>query len=329
MISVVIPCFNERDVLGLTYDALCRAAASWDEPIEILLVDDGSDDETWTIIAELAARDVRVRGLRLSRNFGQQAALGAGFEQARGDAVLVLDADLQDPPELVPQMVARWREGYHVVSAQRRRRQGESALKRWTASLYYRLLDRISDVSIQRDTGDFALLDAAVVRHLVACPEQALYWRGLRSWLGFRHATVRFDRPARAAGETKYSIPKMLRLAADGLLAYSHFPLRLPTQAGLLVVAATMLLVLLATGSALWAGRTLPWAQLQTLSLWFLGGVQLLCLGLIGQYLQRIYDEVRRRPRWIVSETTATAARDTAPFSLEAASAGITLARSA
>lgn len=303
MISLLIPCYNESEVLRLTYDAVMESARSWGEAIELVLVDDGSSDDTWDIIQSLARRDPRVRGLRLSRNFGHQAAVGAGLEQAAGDAVIVLDADLQDPPELIPQMLAKWREGYDVVYAQRNRRQGESVFKRVAGNLFYRVLSRVNDVSIPRDTGDFALLDARVVRLLVQFKEHAVFWRGLRCWAGFRHAAVNFDRPGRAKGQTKYTLRKLCRLASDGILSFSSLPLRMGLYLGGAVLMGTMLALAgslvywLSSPAAEWPISAGVFCTL------FLGGTQLLCLGVIGEYLNRIYDEARDRPRWIVEST--------------------------
>jgi dolichol-phosphate mannosyltransferase len=214
---------------------------------------------------------------------------------------VILDADLQDPPSLVDEMLARWHEGYDVVYAQRNRRYGETWFKRVTASLFYRLLDKLNSCSIPRDTGDFSLIDAKVARTLVSCREHAMFWRGLRCWSGYRQTAVRFDRPQRAAGTTKYSLGKLMRLACDGLLCFSELPLRLPLYAG----GAALLLTAAAGGWSLFCflgGPALAAYSLSPVSLgmFFLGAVQLICLGVIGEYLNRIYDEVRNRPRWIV-----------------------------
>lgn len=301
MISVVIPCYNETDVLHLTYRSLLAAAEQWAGPFEIILVDDGSTDNTWSIIEELALQDSRVRGFRLSRNFGHQAALGAGLERVEGKVVVVLDADLQDPPELVEQMLGKWQEGYDVVFAQRRQREGETWFKRTTAMLFYRLLGRINSVNIPRDTGDFCLMDARVVRTLLDCKEHALFWRGLRSWTGFRQTHITFDRPARAAGTAKYTFWKSLRLALNGIVNFSELPLRLPLYLGGVLVGATGLAAVLAVVCMLIGSA--PPVSWTALGLWFIGAVQLLCMGLMGEYLNRIYEETRGRPRWIVDRT--------------------------
>jgi len=304
MISVVVPCYNEVEVLRATYQALVDAAHGWDEPAELLLVDDGSTDETWPIIQWLSACDERVRGLQLSRNFGHQAAVGAGLEAARGDAVVVIDADLQDPPELIGKLIAKWREGYDVVYGRRTAQQGISAWKRVTASLFYRLFDRLCEMPIPHDAGEFALLDARVVRQLVNSQEHALFWRGLRCWAGFKLAGVPFTRRGRAAGNTKYTLRKMLRFALDGLFSFSAVPLRLPAYLG----AAGLMGTLLAAGVSLagWLVRPAAggWVSPGVLAMLFVGSVQLIALGVIGEYLARIYDEVRARPRWIVRTTT-------------------------
>lgn len=310
MISLVMPCYNEGDVLQQTYRSVVKAADDWDEPFELLLVDDGSTDATWSIVESLAERDPRVSGIQLSRNFGHQAAIGAGLERAGGDAVVVLDADLQDPPELIGRMIQRWREGYQVVYAQRTSRQGESVLKRTAGYLFYRVLDRLTDHSIPRDTGDFALLDAAVVRQLVAMPEQAMFWRGLRCWAGFRQTAVSFDRPGRAGGKSKYTLRKLLGLAANGLLSFSTFPLRFPAYVG----SAALGMTALAAGVSLLRALLFPdvaWPITPTmLVVAFFGSVQLISLGVMGEHLNRLYSEVRRRPRWIVQSTVGKVAND-------------------
>lgn len=308
MISLVIPCFNESEVLELTYVKLVEAARHWGDLVEMIFVDDGSTDGTWTIIQSFSRRDPRVRGVRLTRNFGHQAAVGAGLERIRGEVVVVLDADLQDPPALVSEMLARWRDGYEIVYAQRQRRHGETWFKLLTASTFYRLLDRLNTVAIPRDTGDFALMDARVARTLASLPEHGLFWRGLRAWSGYRQTAVQFDRPFRAAGKTKYTLGKMLRLASNGLLSFSELPLRLPLYLGAWTMA-------LCGGAAAWSvagtmlgGEWAAWTLSPTpLALFFLGGVQLFCLGIAGEYLNRIYDEVRNRPRWLVDAEVGAA----------------------
>jgi glycosyltransferase involved in cell wall biosynthesis len=300
MLSLVIPCYNETDVLELTYHTLVDEAPHWHEAIEILFVDDGSHDDTWSIIERLTQRDERIVGLRLSRNFGHQAAIGAGLEQARGEAVIVLDADLQDPPRVVRAMLEQWRAGCQVVAAQRLRRRGESWFKKTVGYLFYRLLGQVTDVAIPADVGDFALLDRQVVDALLSFREHGMFWRGLRCYTGFRHACVFFERPGRAAGQTKYTLRKLMGLASNGLLAFSDLPLRLPLYLGLLTLAATLAIGLVGFAWS-WATNSALPVSLLELGLFFLGAVQLLSLGVIGEYLNRIYAEVRNRPRWIIA----------------------------
>ncbi len=244
-----------------------------------------------------------MKGVRLARNFGHQAALGAGLEHTSGDAVVVLDADLQDPPDLVPQMLEKWRQGYDVVYAQRNRRQGESIFKRVAGYAFYRVLERLNDVDIPRDTGDFALMDARVVQRLRKFKEHALFWRGLHCWSGFKQTAVHFDRPPRTRGETKYTLRKLIHLASAGLLSYSSLPLRLGLYAGSLLLAGCALSVV---GCGVYyfcaPGGGWPISPV-ALTVLFVGGVQLLCLGVMGEYLNRIYDETRDRPRWLTDET--------------------------
>lgn len=304
-LSVVVPCLDEEEVIGATHRRLAAAL----EPVpdldfEILYVDDGSTDDTLDRLREISANDPRARVISLSRNFGQEAALIAGLRHAKGDAVALIDADLQDPPEVIPEMLSRWREGAEVAYGVRTERAGETAFKRGTSRLFYRLIARISEVPIPLDTGDFRLMDRTAVDALLALPEQGPFIRGLVAWTGFRQTAVPYSRAARAAGETKYTLGKMLSLAGDGVLSFSRAPARAAAWLGLLAVGA-------AFAGSLWAaaGRiflsgdefTGPSALLLTV-LW-LGGVQLAAIGLLGEYLARIYGEVKRRPLYLVRET--------------------------
>src|SRR5262245_10835052 len=311
MVSLVIPCCNEAEVLPLTYEALAKEAELWPEPIELVLVDDGSEDGTWRLIESLCERDWRVRGVRLTRNFGHQAALGAGLEAASGEAVVVLDADLQDPPALIREMLARWQAGAEIVYAQRTRRRGETLFKRVAGYCFYRVLSLVKTVPIPRDTGDFCLMDRRVVRTLLSLPEQSLFWRGLRAWTGFRQEAVVFDRPPRARGKSKYTLRKLLQLGGAGLLSFSNLPLRLPLYLGLAGFVPSLALTVAALVQ--WLVNAEWLITPGVLGLFFFGSVQLLSLGVIGEYLNRIYDEVRKRPRWIVRETAGIAAETTEP----------------
>jgi polyisoprenyl-phosphate glycosyltransferase len=309
VISLVIPCYNEGEVLALSYRALADAAKAWAEPVEVIFVDDGSDDNTWAVIERLAGQDGRVRGVRLSRNFGHQAAIGAGLEHAIGAAVVVLDADLQDPPKLIGDMIARWRDGFDVVAARRRRRAGVGAVKRVLGYAFYRLLARVTHVSVPTDTGDFALLDRRVVDVMLGCREQALFWRGLRCFAGFRHTVVGFERPSRAAGESKYTLRKLAGLASNGVLSFSDAPLRIGLYAGpALFLAAGLGACGLVVA---WASNSVPLLSPLAVLVLSLAGLQMTCLGVMGEYMNRLYAEVRQRPRWVVSERIGRMAQPT------------------
>jgi len=302
-LSVVVPAFNEEETIGPMAERLGAVLPGVVDGFEILFVDDGSTDATWDRITALSRRDPRVRGLRFSRNFGHQAALTAGVAAARGEAVVIIDADLQDPPEVIPEMVARWREGAEVVYGQRERREGETWFKKATARWFYRALRAMTSVDIPVDTGDFRLMGPRAVAAFRALPEHNRFNRGLVSWIGFPQTAVRYHRQARAAGETKYPLRKMVRLAMDGLVGFSSVPLRLATVLGLVAVALAMAGVvaavcLRAAGNG-WAGQAAVVAAIL-----FLGGVQLVTIGILGEYTGRILDEVRGRPLYIVRETT-------------------------
>ena len=273
---------------------------------EIVFVDDGSRDRTWSLIRELAAQDPRVRGLSFSRNFGHQVAFAAGLDGARGRAVVVMDADLQDPPELIPALLAKHREGYEVVYAVRTRRAGESAFKRWTAAAFYRILQRITQVQIPVDTGDFRLLGSGALEAFRRLPERHRFTRGLVSWLGFPQAGVPYERPARQAGESNYPLRKMLRFAGDGITSFSQVPLQLATWLGLAIGSLAFAYLLLFAGlrlaSVRWPGSTALTAVVILVS-----GVQLVTIGLLGQYVGRIYDEVKRRPLYLIRDSVGGA----------------------
>lgn len=312
MISVVVPCYNERSVLPQLYERLTAAARSWGEDYEVIVVDDGSDEPTWSIVRGLHARDPRWKAIRFSRNFGHQMAVSAGLARASGDAVVVLDADLQDPPEEIGRFLARWREGYDVVYAVRRQRK-EGLAKRVSFAVFYRVLRRLAAIPIPLDSGDFCLMDRRVVRHLAALPERNRFLRGLRAWAGFRQIGLEYERHARAAGRPKYTFAKLARLAIDGICAFSTVPLHLATFLGLVVSG----LALLAAGWSLaepalcrlGAGvLPLPALPAATIALALLGGLQLVCLGIMGEYIGRIHDEARGRPLWLVRETLGTPA---------------------
>lgn len=305
LISVVVPCYNEELVIGETHRRLVGVLESIENlKFEIIYVDDGSRDGTAHALGGLQAADERVRVVLLSRNFGHQIAVTAGLEHAAGEAVVVIDADLQDPPEVIPEMVARWREGFHVAYGLRTAREGETPFKLWTAKVFYRLLNRLSGVEMPRDVGDFRLMDRRVVDALLAMPERDRYLRGMVAWVGFRQTAVRFSRAARFAGASKYPLLKMLRFAADGVVSFSFTPLRLAMWMGFAAIA-------LAFGGIVYAiilrffldpsHWVRGWASLFVAVL-FMGGVQLVSLGIIGEYIGRIYGEVKHRPLYFVRE---------------------------
>ena len=305
LISVVVPCYNEAAVIRETHRRLGELAARLgDARFEFIYVDDGSGDETAALLHELSVSDRRVRGVRLSRNFGHQIATTAGVENATGDAVVIIDADLQDPPEVVEQMVARWRDGYHVAYGQRIERAGETHLKLWTARAFYRAMNRLSRVQLPLDTGDFRLMDRAVVDALARMPERDRFLRGMVSWVGFRQIGVPYKRDARYAGESKYPVVKMLRFASDALFSFSFTPLRLAIWTGFFAI-------LVAFGGIAWAvilrffydpsNWVRGWASV-FVAILFMGGVQLISLGIIGEYVGRIYGEVKQRPLYFVRE---------------------------
>lgn len=300
MITVVVPCYNESAVLVPLYHRLTAAAESWHEPFEILLVDDGSDAETWQQIEEIHGRDPRWKAVRFSRNFGHQTAVSAGLRYASGDAVVVIDADLQDPPEEIGPLIARWREGYDVVYAVRRKRK-EGFFRRFCYAAFYRLLAGVSDTPIPLDSGDFCLMDRKVVDVLNAMPEQKRFVRGLRAWVGFRQIGVEYERRVRAAGQTHYTLAKLMQLAADGIFSSSALPLRLATRLGLGVCLLASLAAAVVLVQPLFGHQMAP-GTATLIAVLFLGGVQLICLGIVGEYIGRIYEEVRARPQGIVSQ---------------------------
>jgi len=303
LLSVIIPCYNEELVLRTTYERLSKVFEAMPEfDYEFVFVNDGSHDQTQEILTALHRSDSHVRGLRLSRNFGHQIAVTAGLEEARGDAVVIIDADLQDPPEIIPEMIHHWRKGNHVVYGIRAEREGESKFKLWTAKLFYRIINGLSDTKIPVDAGDFRLLDRKVVDILRAMPERARFLRGMVSWAGFRQTSVTYQRAARHAGESKYPLPKMIHFALDGIMSFSLVPLKLAIWTGFLAIWVAVLGIIVAiVDRLLEKNLTRGWASLFVAVL-FMGGIQLVSLGIIGEYLGRIYTEVKRRPLYAVQE---------------------------
>jgi dolichol-phosphate mannosyltransferase len=280
-------------------EALARIV---DLGFEIVYVDDGSTDSTPALLRELQLSDDRVRVVRLSRNFGHQIAITAGMEHAAGDAVVVIDADLQDPPEIIAEFVAQWRNGYDVVYGVRTEREGETVFKLWTAKLFYRLVGRMSETEIPLDTGDFRLMDRRVVKALVAMPERDRFVRGMVSWLGFSQVAVPYRRAPRLAGKTKYPLTKMVRFATDGIVSFTTMPLRLATWLGFGVSGMAVVGIVVALCARLFGkGWVQGWTSI-VIAVLFLGGVQLICLGIIGEYVGRTYGESKRRPLYWVQE---------------------------
>ena len=302
--SVVAPVYNEEGNLHKLYKRICKVLDSLDEPWELIFVNDGSRDNSLVEMMDLHQQDERVHIVNFARNFGHQTAVTAGMDFSSGAAVILIDADLQDPPELISEMVEKWREGYHVVYAVRAKREGESAFKVWTAKWFYRMTNRITNIDIPIDTGDFRLMDRRVVNAVNSLREHNRFIRGMTSWVGFRQTGVEYVRQARALGETKYTIRKMLSLAMDGITGFSYFPLQVAIYisfvlAMLAVVALPIVVVLrLAMTDAFLEG------QATTLSvLLILSAFQFFFFFIMGQYIARIYDEVRDRPLYVVADT--------------------------
>jgi glycosyltransferase involved in cell wall biosynthesis len=299
LLSVVAPVYNEEELVELFVQRACAAVAGY--PFELVIVNDGSSDSTPELLDRIAAVDPRVRVVHLSRNFGHQAALTAGLEHAIGDVVAMIDADLQDPPELIGTMIGEWEAGNDVVYAVRRQRDGETAFKLATASWFYKLFDKLAQVDLEPNSGDFRLLDRRALDALLAMTERSRFLRGMTVWVGFTQTAVHYERDARHAGETKYTLRKMLRFSLDAIASFSHLPLQLATYVGLLsaglaFIAIPVVIVLRIFDSYL------PGFGSITIAILLLGGIQLIALGVIGEYVGRIYDEVKHRPLYIVRE---------------------------
>src|SRR5512138_77567 len=301
--SIVAPIYNELENLPQLYRRIKEVMDSTGEPWELILVDDGSTDGSTDAIRELVKKDKKhVRSVIFARNFGHQIAITGGWDYARGEAVVIIDADLQDPPELILEMIKKWKEGYEVVYAVRAEREGESWFKLWTASLFYRIIYRITDVKIPLDTGDFRLMDRKVVNVLKKMRERHRFPRGMSAWVGFRQIGVEYKRAARLAGETKYPFKKMVRLALNAITGFSYFPLQVATffgffSAGLAILAIPVVIYLRVAGIPQFTGQATT-----LIAVLFLGGVQLISLGILGEYIGRLYDEAKGRPLYIVRQ---------------------------
>jgi len=308
-LSAVIPCYNEAAVLPLLEPRVIAALDATTPDWEIVFVDDGSVDGTYELLSQLHAREPRAKVIRLSRNFGHQTAVWAGLHYATGALVAVLDADLQDPPELLSQCVARWREGYDVIYAVRQKRK-ENVFKRAAYASFYRLFRLVADVHVPLDSGDFCVMDRRVVAVLQEMGERNVFVRGMRAWSGFRQIGISYERDARAAGDSKYPIGRLVKLALNGIFSFSTFPLRLATWGGLASVTISFFGIVFILAWRLFGFKFMNrvpadvpgWAG-GVIAILFVGGVQLLMLGIIGEYIARIYDEVKRRPRWVVGES--------------------------
>lgn len=300
--SIIAPIYNELDNLPLLYQRVKEVMDSSGEPWELILVDDGSTDGSTDKIRELARQDKAVRPIIFARNFGHQVAITAGWDYARGDAVIIIDADLQDPPEVVLELIKKWKEGYEVVYAVRAEREGETFFKKFTAAAFYRLIYSITDVKIPVDTGDFRLMDRKVVNVLKQMKERHRFPRGMSAWVGFKQIGVTYKRAARHSGVTKYPLSKMMRLAFNAITGFSYFPLQVATYFGFFAAGAAILAIPLVvymrmTGSQAFFGQATT-----LIAVLFLGGVQLISLGILGEYIGRLYDEAKGRPLYIVRD---------------------------
>ncbi len=301
--SIIIPIYNEEETIPEMYSRVSKVMKLLDGTTELVLINDGSRDNSLKLIRELHQQDSRVCYLSFARNFGHQIAVTAGLNFVRGQAVIILDADLQDPPELIPEMIRLWQDGYHVIYCQRTKRQKEGWFKRFTAYIFYRLLKRLAEIDIPTDTGDFCLMDRRVVDVLNAMPERNRYIRGLRSWVGFRQTAIHFERQPRFAGEVKYTFRKSLSLAINSLISFSKVPLRFSTYLGLISAGFSLIM----------AFMVLYWRLQQPdspltgfaaimIAIFFLGSVQLIGIGILGEYIGRIYEEVKGRPLYTLAE---------------------------
>lgn len=300
--SVVIPVYNEELVIQETYKRLKSVMDGLNETYELIFVNDGSRDATAKIVRSICDSDKNAKFIDFSRNFGHQIAITAGMDYSIGDAIVVIDADLQDPPEIIPDMINKWKEGYDVVFGKRIKRQGETFLKKLTAKFFYRFLKSMTEVDIPVDTGDFRLIDRKVCNALKSVNEKNRYIRGIISWLGFKHAGVEFIREKRFAGETKYPLKKMIKFAFDAITSFSYKPLKLASYAGVTISVISFSYLLIVIYQGLFTNSTITgWASTLAVSLFF-NGIILIIMGIIGEYIGRIYDEVKGRPLYIVRD---------------------------
>ncbi|MEH2347580.1 MAG: glycosyltransferase family 2 protein [Nostoc sp.] len=301
--SLIVPIYNEEEIIPELYRRLSAVMNRLDGLVELILINDGSRDRSLQLLRELHQKDPRICYLSLARNFGHQIAVTAGLNFVRGQVIIILDADLQDPPELIPDMIEKWQQGYQVVYAQRTQRLKEGWFKRFTAYFFYRILKKLADVEIPTDTGDFCLMDRQIVDILNSMPERTRYIRGLRSWVGFEQTAIRFERNPRFAGEVKYTFRKSLALAINGLVSFSIVPLRLSTYLGLVAAAVAIFMALLVLYWRLFLPHSpLTGFTIILMAIFFLGSVQLVSVGILGEYIGRIYEEVKARPLYTLAE---------------------------
>lgn len=301
--SLIVPLYNEQDTLPELVRRLTDVMNTLEEPTELVLINDGSKDQSLMLLRSFHQQDDRICYINLARNFGHQIAVTAGLNFVRGDMAIILDADLQDPPELIPELIKQWRSGFQVVYAQRTKRIEESWGKQFLAYWFYRILRKLADVEIPTDTGDFCLIDRSVIDILNSMPERTRYLRGLRSWVGFNQTAVPFNRDARFAGEVKYTFRKSFKLAMNGIVSFSQVPLRLSTYVGLFAAIVSLFMALLILYWRIFVPNSpLTGFTMILVAVFFLGAVQLVCIGILGEYIGRIYEEVKGRPLYTVSE---------------------------
>ncbi len=315
--SIIVPMYNEEAVIPETYRRLTQVMEKFGESYEILFINDGSRDKTRDMLLELCKNDYHIKLVDFARNFGHQIAITAGMDYAVGECMVIIDGDLQDPPELIPEMVKLWRSGYEVVYGKRKSRQGETFFKKFTAKAFYRILHSLTDVDIPVDTGDFRLIDRKVCEALKQLPERSRYVRGLMSWVGFKQTAIEFERSERFAGETKYPFKKMMKLAMDGIMSFSYKPLKFASYIGSLISAISFIYLIVVLLQKLFFPHSAQsgWASLIAVSLFF-NGIILLMLGIIGEYIGRIYDEAKGRPLYIIKELKNMEERESPRFKI-------------
>lgn len=302
LLSIVVPVYNEQEVIEETFRRLSEVFKDYFMKVEYIFINDGSKDNTYFKLGQIAKNNPQVRIINFARNFGHQIAITAGMDYAKGDAVVIIDADLQDPPEVIMQMVEKWQEGYEVVYGKRLQREGETLFKKITAKMYYRFLDSMTDVKLPVDVGDFRLIDRKVCDAMKCLPERSRYVRGLVSWVGFKQTSVEYKREKRFAGETKYPLKRMIKLAGDGIFSFSYKPLKLATVTGMIISAFSFIyLIVVLIQKFVKNDVASGWASSMAVSLFF-NGVMLIVLGIMGEYVGRIYEEVKARPLYIVGE---------------------------